>query len=126
MKLPAKQTRMRKILEVLCTHEPVTFEEGVKLHGAFSGSRAQVAADYEKLVVGDFLRCDAGYYAVTVPALALLQTPKGVNRGPLVPPREINNFPAPLNPRYFISAQGNREGSNDLRACPSVNAPIIR
>lgn len=126
MKLPSKNSRTMAIVQALRKRGPVTLREGIELHGSFNKiTLADMVDLYEELVAAGCLEKVGARYCVTEAVLFHYDPPppKEVG-GPIVPPRVINRFTPPLNPRYFVSSRGTREGSNDLRDVPSKYAEL--
>lgn len=125
MKLPPKTSRAMAIVQALRQCGPVTLREGIELHGSFNNKMtlARMGDLYEELVSVGCLERVGTRYCVTEAVLSHYD-PRPKVAAPLVPPREVNRFTPPLDRRYFLSARGTREGSNDLRDVPSKYAEL--
>lgn len=92
------------------------------------GDRAERLDAFCSTLIGEgCLTVDQDTYRLTRLArrhcdvLAGLPVPSGTAPdAPLVPPRRINVFGAPLSPRYVVSPLGTREGSNDHKRYASI------
>jgi hypothetical protein len=125
MKLPQRNSRQRKIIDVLITGACITPHEGVELHGKLRMTVPELADVYANLVVrGCAVQVGPRIKASDelLEHFHMIERP-AAEEVPVVPPRTRPEF-RPLSSKHFVSSRGMREGSNDLRGVASVYAPF--
>jgi hypothetical protein len=129
MMLPPKNSRQMAIIDTLRQTCPLSLKEGISLHGL---PRKVTVADmgelYEDLVVTGCLVRVGMRYTVSDALLTLYAPVPAPEAGPLPLPvlAPTRKTFAPLDRRYLVSSRGQREGSNDLRAAPSLYGQPVK